>query len=307
MVGVVAYPLVEQMMRVRIPDGSVAFIVLLLLALIIVYVTWVVGLGVLDQWSQIPESVHEGIDSATSWLHSLGVRQQTVTAVLKTGQSNGASASQGAVSGIAASASTLLSGLGAGLVGVFVGAVFLYYLLCDYPRIIDLLSSHLGLPTELGRGVVDDASTSLRGYFRGTTISGAVVAAFIGIGVWALGVPLAGAIALVTFLTSYIPFFGAVISGAFAFLIALGANGLASAVLVLVVVVVAQNLVQTIVNSKAIGESLSLHSVVVLVVTMLGGLFAGLLGAMLAAPGVATVLLARQRISAYERRDATRW
>jgi len=301
-IGVTAYPLVECMTRVRIPRWLGALLVLLLLALITVLVAWVVGHGVINQWPQIQESVREGISSARSWSYTLGVSQQTVTALLEKLQSSEAGASRGAVSGIAASASSALTGVGAGLIGVFIGAVLLYYLLSDYPRIIDYLGGHLGMPAELGRGVVEDASTSLRGYFRATTISGAVVAAVIGAGVWALDVPLAGAIAAVTFLTCYVPFFGAFISAAFAFLIALGASGPTSAMLVLAVILVAQNLVQPIVNSKAMGESLSLHPIVVLVVTMLGGV-AGLLGAMLAAPGVATLLLAHRRIAAYQRSD----
>ena len=301
--GVVFYPLVERMTRVHVPRWLGALVVLLLLMLIVISVAWMVGYGVVNQWPQIKDSIREGISSAKSHLDSLGVSQQTVTTELKRLQSSGTSAGQGAVSGIAASASSVLSGVGAGLFGVFVGAVLLYYLLSDYPRIIDYLSSHLGMPADLGRGVVKDASTSLRGYFRGTTISGAVVAIFIGVGVWALGVPLAAPIAVVTFLTCYIPFFGAIISAAFAFLIALGTNGFTSAILVLVVVLVGQNLVQTIVNAKAMGESLALHPIVVLVVTMLGGIFAGLLGAMLAAPAVATLLLAKQRVAAHPRSE----
>jgi predicted PurR-regulated permease PerM len=303
MIGVVFYPLVERMARVHVPHWLGALIVLLLLALIMIFVAWMVGYGVVNQWPQIEKSVHEGITSARSWLHAEGISQQAVTVAIDRLQASGVVASQGAVSGIATSASSVLSGVGAGLVGVFVGAVLLYYLLSDYPRITNYLGGHLGMPAELGRGVLDDASTSLRGYFQGTTISGAAVAVFVGVGVWALGVPLAGPIAVVTFLTCYIPFFGAIVSAAFAFLIALGTNGFASAMLVLAVVLVAQNLVQTVVNSKAMGESLSLHPIVILVVTMLGGIFAGLLGAMLAAPGIATLLLVQQRIAAYAWRE----
>jgi len=302
-VGVIFYPLVERMAQKHIPRWLGALIVLMLLTLITILVAWVVGYGVVSQWPQIQESVQDGISSAKSWLHSLGISHQAVTAVLESLQSSGGSASQGAVSGIAASASSVFSGVGEGLLGMFIAAVLLYYLLTDYPRIIDYVISHMSMPVELGRGIVNDASASLRGHFRGTTVSGAIVAVFIGVGVWALGVPLAGAIGVVTFLTCYIPFFGALISGTFAFLIALGTNGPTSAMLVLVVVVVGQNLIQTIVSSKAMGESLSLHPIVILVVTMLGGIFAGLLGAMLAAPGVATLLLTRQRITAYGQRE----
>jgi predicted PurR-regulated permease PerM len=48
----------------------------------------------------------------------------------------------------------------------------------------------------------------------------------IGLGALVLGVPLAVPIALVNFVTSYIPFYGAFFAGAFAVLVALGANGL---------------------------------------------------------------------------------
>ncbi len=52
----------------------------------------------------------------------------------------------------------------------------------------------------------------------------------------------------------------------------------------LVVVLVAQNLLQTVINAKTMGDSLALSPLVILVVTMLGGVFGGLLGTVLAAP-----------------------
>jgi predicted PurR-regulated permease PerM len=46
------------------------------------------------------------------------------------------------------------------------------------------------------------------------------------------------------------------------------------------------------------GDSLNLHPLVVLVVTMLGGIFAGILGAALAAPLAALFINAGKRLSA---------
>jgi putative heme transporter len=54
-------------------------------------------------------------------------------------------------------------------------------------------------------------------------------AAAVGLGAVVLGVPLAVPIAIVTFVTSDIPFFGAFFAGAFAVVIALGAKGLSVA------------------------------------------------------------------------------
>ena len=113
-----------------------------------------------------------------------------------------------------------------------------------------------------------------------------------------MGVPLAGTVAVVTFLTCYIPFFGAIISGAFAFMVALGSNGLTTAVALLVIVLLTQNVLQTVINARVMGESLNLHPLVVLVVTMLGGIFGGLLGAALGAPLAALFLSAGKRLAA---------
>ena len=70
------------------------------------------------------------------------------------------------------------------------------------------------------RDPLDAAATSL-----GVTIVAAFNAVVVGLAALLLGVPLAGTIAVVTFVTAYIPYIGAFVSGAFAVVIALGARG----------------------------------------------------------------------------------
>jgi predicted PurR-regulated permease PerM len=142
----------------------------------------------------------------------------------------------------------------------------------------------VGLPAELGQGIVVDSFTAIRQYFRGTTVIAVITSVATAAGLWLIGVPLVFAITVVTFVTSYVPFFGAIISGIFAVLIALGAGGPTKALAALVVVLVAQNLLQQVVSSWAIGDALELHPLVVLIATMVGGIFAGLFGGMLGAP-----------------------
>jgi predicted PurR-regulated permease PerM len=78
------------------------------------------------------------------------------------------------------------------------------------------------------------------------------VAAFnavvVGVGALILDVPLAGTIAVVTFVTAYVPVVGAFISGAFAVLLALGAEGSQTALIMLVIVILANGLLQNIVH-----------------------------------------------------------
>jgi predicted PurR-regulated permease PerM len=148
----------------------------------------------------------------------------------------------------------------------------------------------------VGEGIVEDAVQAMRGYFQATTITGLVVSATIAVAMLLMGIPLWATVALVTFLTCYVPYFGAIISGAFAFLIALGTTGMTSAVILLVVVLLAQNVLQTVINARVMGDSLNLHPLVVLVVTMLGGIFGGLLGAALGAPLAALLINAGKRL-----------
>jgi predicted PurR-regulated permease PerM len=103
-------------------------------------------------------------------------------------------------------------------------------------------------------------------------------------------VPLAGPVAIVTFVTSYIPFFGAFFAGAFAVLIALGAKGLSVALAMLAITLLANNTLQNLLEPVAFGRTLRLHPLVVLLVTTAGTLLFGVLGATLAAPVTAVTL-----------------
>ena len=102
--------------------------------------------------------------------------------------------------------------------------------------------------------------------------------------------PSTGPIAIVTFVTSYIPFFGAFFAGAFAVVIALGAKGLSVALAMLAITLLANNTLQNLLEPVAFGRTLRLHPLVVLLVTTAGTLLFGVLGATLAAPVTAVTL-----------------
>jgi len=115
-------------------------------------------------------------------------------------------------------------------------------------------------------------------------------AAVVGLAALLLGVPLALPIAIVTLVTSYVPFFGAFVSGAFAVLITLGAEGPATALAILAIVLITNNTLQNLLEPVAFGKTLRLHPLVVMLVTTAGTLLFGVLGATLAAPATAVTL-----------------
>ena len=85
-------------------------------------------------------------------------------------------------------------------------------------------------------------------------------------------------------MTAYIPFIGAVVAGAFAVLLTLGTQGTADAVIMLVIVILANGLLQNIVQPVAMGATLEMNPLLILVVTISAGAFFGTAGLVLAAP-----------------------
>ena len=135
---------------------------------------------------------------------------------------------------------------------------------------------------------------SLRGYFLGVTIVAVFNAVLVGGGALLLGVPLAGTIAVVTFLGAYIPYIGAWSAGAFSVLIALGGASPEAASGMVVIQILSNGPFQQIVQPIAYGAALGLHPLAVLVVTISGGALFGAVGLILAAPVTSAIV----RISA---------
>ena len=98
----------------------------------------------------------------------------------------------------------------------------------------------------------------------------------------------------VTFLAAYVPYLGAWTAGAFAVLIALGGAGTDAAVGMIVIQLLANGVLQQLVQPFAMGAALGIHPLAVLIVTIGGGALFGAVGLILAAPVTSAVV----RISA---------
>ena len=125
----------------------------------------------------------------------------------------------------------------------------------------------------------------------------------IGLGALVLGVPLPGSIAVINFLAAYIPYIGAWTAGIFTGLIALGAGGPETALAMGVIILLANGILQQIVQPIAYGATLGIHRLAVLIVTIAAGSLFGTVGLVLAAPLTAAAVrisadLARARAKA---------
>jgi predicted PurR-regulated permease PerM len=185
----------------------------------------------------------------------------------------------------------------------------LFFLLKDGPSMRRWVDRHLGVPPPAAQVITGGVIRSLRGYFRGVTLVAAFNGVVVGLAAWALGVPLAGTIGVVTFVTAYVPFVGAFVAGAFAVVIALGAEGTTTALIMLLIVILANGLLQNIVQPFAMGSALDLHPLVVLMLSIGAGCVFGMLGLVLAAPLASAAVhisrdLARARLAAARQEEA---
>ena len=158
------------------------------------------------------------------------------------------------------------------------------FVLKDGPVMHRFINRHLGLPEPVANVVTTNIAKSLRSYFLGVTIIAGFNAVIIGGAAWLVGVPLAGTIAVVTFVGAYVPFVGAWVAGAFAVLIALGAEGPEAALIMAVVALLANGAFQQVIQPLVMGATLGLNPLVVLVVTIGAGALFGMVGLTLAAP-----------------------
>jgi predicted PurR-regulated permease PerM len=272
-------PVVARLSQ-HMPRAAAAAVVLLGLVAIGVFVVVIVIAGITGQDGEIAKNANAAADKAQSWLQSAGVDQ-----------SGASSASSAVKSDVPDIISTLANGIVNGIkgltslaFGLSFAVLSLFFLLKDGPSLRAWLDRHLGVPKPVAQTITGGVIRSLRGYFRGVTIVSAFNGVVVGLGALLLGVPLAGTIAVVTFVTAYVPYIGAFVAGGFAVVIALGASGTTTALIMLLIVLLANGLLQNLVQPFAMGSALKLNPLVVLVVTIAGGCLFGTIGLILAAP-----------------------
>ncbi|MER7010411.1 AI-2E family transporter [Saccharopolyspora sp. NPDC000359] len=176
------------------------------------------------------------------------------------------------------------------LTGLVLALFTLIYFLHDGRRVwlfvIKLVPGHV-------RHKVDVAGCrgfeSLVGYVRATALVAVVDALGIGLGLVIFGVPLAIPLAALVFLGGFVPIVGAVASGSVAVLVALVTKGWVTALIVVGVVLVVQQVEGNILQPLLLGRAVRLHALAVVLAISIGAVVSGIVGALLMVPLVAVL------------------
>lgn len=293
---------------------SVLVTYFLFLAVIVVFVTSV-GIAAVDQASNLWADRTAIVATATEMINTLANRTYTifgreftpitfdidslgieVTALIEQGVSTIASRTSSFVGGAAAVAFSTISALATFLI-IFIMSI---YIMNDVPIIGRTLEGWAETPGYRAdmRRLWNEFGLIWRAYLRGQLI----LALTMGVVTWAalaaVGVQNAVALGVLAGALEFLPVIGPFISGVVAVVVAMfqssygfGLNFWQYALLVTVIMLILQQLENSILVPRIVGQALNLSPLLTLVAVFMGSSLAGILGAILAAPVTATLKL----------------
>ncbi|WP_405475238.1 AI-2E family transporter [Paenarthrobacter ilicis] len=175
--------------------------------------------------------------------------------------------------------------LGEILAGMVLMAVILFFFLKDGQKIRNFLIGFLPVSRQsTAHRAMDNSAVVLGGYVRGTAIVAATDGIIVGVALAILGVPLALPLGVFVFIGGFIPIIGATAAGTLAVAVALISNGPVTALIVLAVVIGANQLEHHLLQPVLMGRVLSIHGLAILLALAAGTMIAGIVGALLAVP-----------------------
>jgi predicted PurR-regulated permease PerM len=161
-----------------------------------------------------------------------------------------------------------------------------FFLIKDGERIWNWLLG--AMRTETARRVdrAGHASWLAVDYMRGTVAVAAIHAIVVGLALWIMGVPLVIPLAVLVFVAAFVPLVGLLVAGTLAILVTLATKGWIDAIVLLGVLIIEDQLEAHLLQPQVVGR---LHPLAVILSLAVGGVLAGVPGAVVAIPVVAVI------------------
>ncbi|WP_435975120.1 AI-2E family transporter [Streptomyces sp. Qhu_M48] len=271
-------PLHRRLQRMKVRKSLAAALTVVAVLAVVGGATYIVVLALIETGDQIVASLRQAAGDIAKHFGAAGTSLDDLAAnaegLLKR---FGGTAASGVITGI--------SVVGEVIATAVLALILIFFFLRDSDRAAGALRTLA--PGDTGdtvEGMARRAFRAVEGYMRGTTFVALVDAVLIGVGLLVLEVPGAVGLAALVFVTAYIPYLGAFLSGAVAVLVALADRGFVIALWVLGIVLAVQvlegNVLQPLVQSRTV----QMHPAAVLLAITAGASVAGILGMLLAVP-----------------------
>lgn len=302
-------PLHNGFRKLKFPRILAAISSIVLMLAVVFGILYLVGSEIIQGFAQMADQVTSGIYGLIDWADQTA---QQLGLEVSADQFN--QALQEVVGWVQQNQDTIMSsavGFGSAATNISVGTVLmlftLIFFLSDGRRIWDFV---LVLTPSKHRPAIHGAGrrgwTAVGTYMRVQVFVAFVDAVGIGLGAWLLDVPLALPIAVLVFFGGFIPIVGAFVTGAIAVLLAWVAHDFVTALLMLGVVLLVQQVESNVLQPIVMGKAIRLHPLAVILAITAGSTLMGIPGALFAVPVLAFVIRATKYLNKEEwRADET--
>jgi predicted PurR-regulated permease PerM len=312
--AIIAYvvtPLIEYIVR-KTPFSRTLVIILTYLVVIVILILAFVGFGstVITQSLNLLESLPVFIENAVEWLSTttaLNIGPYQID-VAEMWNSIGRQAVEdqiiNSVGNVANQAGRTIIGLIGSTVNLatmfFFTMIISVYLAFEMPQLggyVERLARQPGYSKD-ARLLTRNFGRIWRAYLRGQIILGLVIGLAVWFALTVLGVQNSFALGVLSGLLEFLPAIGPFIGAAAAAITALlqpsnpfALDPLTYTLIVILVMILIQQIENNLLVPRIVGGALDLHPLIVIIGVLIGGSLAGLIGAILAGPVLATVKL----------------
>ncbi|WP_312775959.1 AI-2E family transporter [Corynebacterium variabile] len=279
----VLWPLSRQLRKWHFPNPLGVLTSLLVFFGVFAGIIAAIAPSVVDQAGELVDKGTEGVQKIQDWVAGPPLELQSdqidnaIDQATNRLQDSTDQITQTAVAGVSAVTSAMVT--------LVVVLVLTFFFLKDGEKFLPMVRRVTG--RRVGWHITEALTrcwNTLGGFIRTQAIVSFIDAFFIGLGLFILGVPLAGPLAIITFFAGFIPIVGAFTAGALSVLVALVGNDFTTALIVLLIVIAVQQLEGNVLSPVLQSRAMNLHPVVVLLSVTVGGGLWGIIGAFLAVP-----------------------
>lgn len=266
---------------------AIVIVFVLLLAVVIWTVVSVIP-NLIVQISQLAENIPDFVTNVENWVNQLAenpiFEQIDVAKQVQELDLSYGTIIQKFLSGLTNSLGSIISGVASTTVIVVTAPFILFYMLKDGDRLVPNIKQFF--PENRREQIVDllgQLNKTLSNYISGQAIECLFVGTFTFIGYLLLGVNYAFLFGVIAGVTNLIPYLGPYLGLLPAVLVTVFDSPI-KALLCCVVVLVVQQLDGNVIYPNVIGKSLAIHPLTIILVLLVAGNIAGLLGIFLGVP-----------------------
>ena len=278
-----------------------AFVLLIVVIGLLLFIIFSPMFGIRDQFVNLMNSLPTIVDDFQAWASEFYSKYGDVlqSEEVREWLTNALQSFDTWLQGFASASATSVINAGAALGNIVMcigfGLVIAFWMLIELPNLGREMRRLISPKYQEDADMIHITVTRVvGGYLKATIVQCALIGALCGALFAILGIPSAGAIAVITGLLNIIPIVGPWLGGALAFIVGVP-NSAATAVFALLGTIVLQQIVYTFVSPKLMGDSVDIHPALTFIAllagsgigTAMGGLTGALVGALLSIPLVA--------------------